>query len=28
VHGDDHAALERTFFEIAMNGNTFPARAA
>lgn len=28
VHGDDHAALERTFFEIAMNGNTLPARAA
>jgi len=28
VHSDDHAALERTFFEIAMNGNTLPARAA
>ena len=26
VHSDDHAALERTFFEIAMNGN--PALAA
>jgi ABC-2 type transport system ATP-binding protein len=28
AHSDDHAALERTFFEIAMNGNTYPARAA
>jgi ABC-2 type transport system ATP-binding protein len=28
VHGDDHAALERTFFEIAMHGNTSSARAA
>ncbi len=28
VHGDDHAALERTFFEIAMNGNPAAARAA
>lgn len=28
VHSDDHVALERTFFEIAMNGNTSAARAA
>ncbi|WP_254424351.1 ABC transporter ATP-binding protein [Rhodanobacter sp. C05] len=28
VHSDDHAALERTFFEIAMNGQPQPARAA
>ena len=28
VHGDDHAALERTFFEIAMNRSPAPARAA
>lgn len=28
VHGDDHAALERTFFEIAMNRSTAPAYAA
>ena len=28
VHSDDHAALERTFFEIAMHGNTSSARAA
>ncbi|MFZ0871234.1 MAG: AAA family ATPase, partial [Rhodanobacter sp.] len=28
VHSDDHATLERTFFEIAMHGNTSPARAA
>jgi ABC-2 type transport system ATP-binding protein len=28
VHADDHAALERTFFEIAMNGNHRPAQAA
>jgi ABC-2 type transport system ATP-binding protein len=28
VHSDDHAALERTFFEIAMNGAFQPARAA
>ena len=28
VHSDDHAALERRFFEIAMNGHTQPARAA
>lgn len=28
VHRDDHAALERTFFEIAMNGHTSAARAA
>ncbi|MHB1273295.1 MAG: ABC transporter ATP-binding protein [Rhodanobacter sp.] len=28
VHSDDHAALERTFFEIAMNGTSDPARAA
>jgi ABC-2 type transport system ATP-binding protein len=28
VPNDDHAALERTFFEIAMNGNTQPAHAA
>ena len=28
VRADDHAALERTFFEIAMNGVTAPARAA
>jgi ABC-2 type transport system ATP-binding protein len=28
VHADDHAALERTFFEIAMNGVAVPARAA
>lgn len=27
VHADDHAALEKTFFDIAMNG-TAPARAA
>ena len=27
VHSDDHAALERTFFEIAMNGQPQPARA-
>ena len=28
VRSDDHAALERTFFEIAMHGNTRSARAA
>lgn len=28
VHADDHAALEKTFFGIAMNGSTEPARAA
>jgi ABC-2 type transport system ATP-binding protein len=28
VHADDHAALEKTFFGIAMNGNTESARAA
>ena len=28
VHADDHAALEKTFFGIAMNGNTTPAQAA
>jgi ABC-2 type transport system ATP-binding protein len=28
VHADDHAALERTFFEIAMNGNLPSAHAA
>jgi ABC-2 type transport system ATP-binding protein len=28
VHADDHAALEKTFFEIAMNGSHQPARAA
>ena len=28
VHSDDHAALERTFFEIAMSGNTHAAHAA
>jgi ABC-2 type transport system ATP-binding protein len=28
VVADDHAALEKTFFEIAMNGNGTPARAA
>lgn len=28
VHANDHAALEKTFFEIAMNGTTQPARAA
>lgn len=28
VRGDDHAALERTFFEIAMNRSPAPARAA
>lgn len=28
VRADDHAALEKTFFEIAMNGATAPARAA
>jgi len=28
VHGDDHAALERTFFDIAMHGNASAARAA
>ena len=28
VVADDHAALEKTFFEIAMSGNTAPARAA
>jgi len=28
VRADDHAALEKTFFGIAMNGNTEPARAA
>ncbi|MBB6241076.1 ABC transporter ATP-binding protein [Rhodanobacter sp. MP1X3] len=28
VHGDDHAALERTFFDIAMHGNASTARAA
>ncbi|MHB1057062.1 MAG: ABC transporter ATP-binding protein [Rhodanobacter sp.] len=27
VAADDHAALEKTFFEIAMNGNTAAARA-
>jgi ABC-2 type transport system ATP-binding protein len=28
VHADDHAALEQTFFEIAMQGQTTDARAA
>jgi len=28
VRADDHAALEKTFFGIAMNGSTEPARAA
>jgi ABC-2 type transport system ATP-binding protein len=28
VHADDHAALEKTFFEIAMNGSNPAARAA
>jgi len=28
IHSDDHAALERTFFEIAMHGTSDPARAA
>jgi ABC-2 type transport system ATP-binding protein len=28
VHGDDYAALERTFFDIAMHGNASQARAA
>ncbi|HTH69439.1 MAG TPA: ABC transporter ATP-binding protein, partial [Rhodanobacter sp.] len=28
VHADDHAALEKTFFGIAMNGSTESARAA
>lgn len=28
VRADDHAALEKTFFGIAMNGRTEPARAA
>ncbi len=28
VHGNDHAALERTFFDIAMHGNASTARAA
>ncbi|MBB5359856.1 ABC-2 type transport system ATP-binding protein [Rhodanobacter sp. ANJX3] len=28
VHGDDHGALERTFFDIAMHGNAGAARAA
>lgn len=28
VHADDHAALEKTFFDIAVNGSTVPARAA
>ena len=28
VHADDHAALEKTFFGIAMSGATQPARAA
>jgi ABC-2 type transport system ATP-binding protein len=28
VYGDDHAALERTFFDIAMHGNASTARAA
>lgn len=28
LHGDDHAALERTFFEIAMHGPNAAARAA
>jgi ABC-2 type transport system ATP-binding protein len=28
LHGDDHAALERTFFEIAMHGKPTAARAA
>lgn len=28
VQADDHAALERTFFEIAMNGHPQPAQAA
>jgi len=28
VRADDHTALEKTFFEIAMNGSTEPARAA
>jgi ABC-2 type transport system ATP-binding protein len=28
VHADDHAALERTFFGIAMHGHSQPARAA
>ncbi|WP_449427274.1 ABC transporter ATP-binding protein [Rhodanobacter umsongensis] len=28
VHSDDHAALERSFFEIAMNGHIRPAHAA
>ena len=28
VHSDDHAALEQTFFGIAMNGQTQPARTA
>lgn len=28
AHGDDHAALERTFFDIAMHGTASAARAA
>jgi ABC-2 type transport system ATP-binding protein len=28
VHRDDHTALEKTFFEIAMNGTSQPAHAA
>jgi ABC-2 type transport system ATP-binding protein len=28
VRGNDHAALERTFFDIAMHGSASPARAA
>jgi ABC-2 type transport system ATP-binding protein len=28
VHNDGHSALEKTFFEIAMNGTSQPARAA
>lgn len=28
VHADDHAALERTFFEVAMNGSVNAVRAA
>jgi ABC-2 type transport system ATP-binding protein len=28
VHADDHATLEKTFFEIAMNDTTASARAA